>query len=129
MHYKIFSLLHSVSMLVIHVHKFGTLYLWYGGQRSTWGHLGSHGSNLDFHQKCFISPLCYIVYSCNPYRCISLRPSITFSESGVNLGSQGLLSHRQHGMSSVTATCLVFLSLLGVSFAYKGRIILTTELN
>ena len=46
--------------------------LW--GHRSTWGHLGSQGSNLDFSLKNALSPLCYVLYHCNSCTCIRLTP-------------------------------------------------------
>ena len=67
-------MLHNMNIRLIHVDQLETLYLCYGviGQQGViWGHRGQ----ILIFTKNALSPLCYIVYSCNSYILISLRPS------------------------------------------------------
>ena len=79
-----------MTIILIHVDQHETLYLCYGviGQHGViWGR---RGQILIFTKNAF-SPLCYIVYPCNSYIIISLRPSTYVMGSKVKMGSFGVI--------------------------------------
>ena len=86
------------------MHKLKTLYFLNGvkGQSGViWGHKG----HILIFTRNALSLVCYLVYSCNSYTCI------TFAGSTGKLGSvrgQCLMSQSCQGMPSVMATCPVF---------------------
>ena len=79
-------MLQSMTIRLMHMHKLDTLYQCYGVKCQP-GVIWGHTSQKVIFTKNTLTPLCYIAYSCNPYICISSRPSISLMGSKVNLGS------------------------------------------
>ena len=96
-HYKCYnlSMLHSMTIRLIQVDQFETLYLCYGvicQSGVIWGHWGQ---KVIFTINAITRP-CYIAWPWDSYRLISLRPSTYVMGSYVNLGSFGDTGSKGH---------------------------------
>ena len=84
------SMLHSMTIRLIHVYQLLTLYLCYGVKCQSGVNWGHRVKNIFFTQNILTHPI-YSVYSCNLCKLFSLRPSTTVMGSEFNLGSRGVI--------------------------------------
>ena len=82
------SMLHSMTIWLIHVHQLETLFLCYGVKCQTGVVWGLWGQNVIFTKNAITRP-CYRAWPWDLYRLISLRRSTYVRGSNVNLGSFG----------------------------------------